>query len=78
MEENLSRSRNFINEPPYLDLYHLRLTLHYIWLRCAATQAQSVGSNPLVGPDCWYHWEVLAGCLQSLVGYRIAILQDKQ
>ena len=26
--------RNFINEPPDPDLYHLRLTLHYVWPRC--------------------------------------------
>ena len=33
--KDLSRAYSFINEPPGLDLYHLRLTLHYIWPRCA-------------------------------------------
>ena len=28
-------SAQFHNEPPDPDLYHLRLTLHYIWPRCA-------------------------------------------
>src|ERR1700733_311213 len=64
MEENASRARNFTHEPPYLDLYHLQLTLHYVWPRCAPHRPNR-SAQTLSRPDCWDHWEVLVGCLQS-------------
>jgi hypothetical protein len=42
-------SAQFTNELPDPDLYPLRLTLHYIWVRCTPHQ-------PAKWPDSWNHW----------------------